>query len=76
MIYEEYQMDTEKVKLSTNKQVTVLDEVNGCYVVEYEGQIGYMEPDKVSEKRIVSTPSNDDGGGSGGPGSTWTPPAL
>lgn len=76
MIYEEYQMDTEKVKLSTNKQVTVLDEVNGCYVVEYEGQIGYMEPDKVSEKRIVSTPSNDDGGSSGGPGSTWTPPAL
>ena len=73
MIYEEYQMDTEKTKLSTNKQVTVLDEVNGCYVVEYEGQIGYMEPDKVSEKRIVSTPSNDDGGGSG---STWTPPAL
>lgn len=76
IIYEEYQMDTEKVKLSTNKQVTVLDEVNGCYVVEYEGQIGYMEPDKVSEKRIVSSPSNDNGGGSGGPGSTWTPPAL
>lgn len=80
MIYEEYQMDTEKVKLSTNKQVTVLDEVNGCYVVEYEGQIGYMEPAKVSEKRIVSTPSNDDGGSGGGTGggsgSTWTPPKL
>ena len=80
MIYEEYQMDTEKVKLSTNKQVTVLDEVNGCYVVEYEGQIGYMETAKVSEKRIVSTPSNDDGGSGGGTGggsgSTWTPPKL
>ena len=31
-------METEKTKLSTNKQVTVLDEVNGCYVVEYEDQ--------------------------------------
>ena len=73
-------MDTAKVKLSTNKQVTVLDEVNGCYVVEYEGQIGYMETAKVSEKRIVSTPSNDDGGSGGGTGggsgSTWTPPKL
>lgn len=81
MIYEEYQMETEKTKLSTNNQVTVLDEVNGCYVVEYEGQIGYMEPDKVSEKRIASDPGNGDGGGSGGgtgggSGSTWTPPKL
>lgn len=76
IIYEEYQMDTEKAKLSTNKQVTVLDEVNGCYVVEYEGQIGYMEPDKVSDKRIVSNPGNGGGGGSGGSGSTWTPPKL
>ena len=73
MIYEEYQMDTEKVKLSTNKQVTVLDEVNGCYVVEYEGHIGYMKPDKVSNALIVSEPEN---GNSGGSGSTWTPPKL
>ena len=78
IIYEEYQMDTEKTKLSTNKQVAVLDEVNGCYVIEYEGQIGYMEPDKVSEKRIVSNPGNggDGGGSGGGAGSTWTPPKL
>ena len=70
-------MDKEKTKLSTNKQVTVLDEVNGCYVVEYEGQIGYMEPDKLSEKRIVSTPGNGgDGSSGGGSDSTWTPPKL
>ena len=74
IIYEEYQMDTEKVKLSTNKQVTVLDEVNGCYVVEYEGQTGYMDPEKVSKKKIVSNPGN--GGNGGGTGSTWTPPKL
>ena len=78
IIYEEYQMDTEKAKLSTNKQVTVLDEVNGCYVVEYEGEIGYMEPEKVSEKKIVSNPGNggDSGSSGGGGGSTWTPPKL
>lgn len=78
IIYEEYQMNTEMIKLSTNKQVTVLDELEDCYVVEYEGQIGYMELDKVSEKRIVSNPGNGDSGsgGGGGSGSTWTPPAL
>lgn len=81
MIYEEYQMVTEKIKLSTNKQVTVLDEVNGCYVVEYEGQTGYMVPDQVSRNRIVSNPGNSDDGGSGGDysggsSSTWTPPML
>lgn len=73
IIYEDYQMDTEKVTLSTNKHVTVLDEVNGCYVVEYEGHIGYMRPDKVSNALIVIEPEN---GNSGGSGSTWTPPKL
>ena len=74
-------MDKEKTKLSTNKQVTVLDEVNGCYVVEYEGQIGYMELDKISEKKIVGNSGNGNNGGSGNsgssnPGSTWTPPKM
>ena len=74
-------MNTEKVKLSTNKQVTVLDKVNGFYVVEYEGQIGYMEPDKISEKKIVGNSGNGNNGGSGNsgsinPGSTWTPPKM
>ena len=81
VIYEDYQMNTEKVKLSTNKQVTVLDKVNGFFVVEYEGQIGYMEPDKISEKKIVGNSGNGNNGGSGNsgssnPGSTWTPPKM
>ena len=82
VIYEEYQMRNELKKLSTNKQVTVLDELPDCYVVEYEGEIGYMEFDKVSEKKIVtySGGSGDEGGGGGssggggGSGATWTPP--
>ena len=81
VIYEEYQMRNELKKLSTNKQVTVLDELPDCYVVEYEGEIGYMELDKVSEKKIVtySGGSGDEGGGGGssgggGSGATWTPP--
>jgi choline dehydrogenase-like flavoprotein len=56
-----------------NIQVTVLDEVNGCYVVEYEGQIGYMELDMVSQTKIVSSPNS---GNTGNPDSTWTPPKL
>ena len=69
VIFGEYQMNTESFRLSTNKEVIVLDEVNGLYVVEYEGQIGYMDPEKVSETKIT-------GGSNTAPGSTWTPPQL
>ena len=54
-------------------QVTVLDELEGCYVVEVDGQIGYMVPEKISLYR-----HNSGGGSSGGTGSgaAWTPPTL
>lgn len=79
VIYEESQMATESVKLSTNKQVTVLDEVDGVYVVEYEGTVGYMNPEKLSQTKIpTGSGKSDEGGGGGGGGSssTWTPPAM
>ena len=81
IVYEEHQMRTESFTLSTNKQVTVLDELEDCYVVEYEGRIGYMNPDKVSANRISTggsggSGSGGGGGGGGGGGATWTPPAL
>ena len=82
IIYGECQMRTELTKLSTNKQVTVLDELTDCYVVEYEGTVGYMSKDKVSQRRITtSKPAEEGGGGSssgggGGSGGTWTPPKM
>lgn len=82
IIYGECQMRTELTKLSTNKQVTVLDELTDCYVVEYEGTVGYMSKDKVSQRRITTSKPAEEGGGgsssggSGGSSGTWTPPAL
>lgn len=76
VVYEEYQMKTVQIKLSTNKQVTVLDELPGGYVVEYEGQIGYMEMDKLSKTRISNGGTSGDGSGSGNSGATWTPPKM
>ena len=75
IVYEEHQMRTELFALSTNKQVTVLDELENCYIVEYEGRIGYMSPDKVSASRITTGDSNGSGS-DGSNGATWTPPAL
>ena len=67
LLFGEYQMYTETGRLSFNKQVTVLDEVNGCYVVEYEGQIGCMEPDSISKTPFPTTTKQE---------TTWTPPKL
>lgn len=73
IVYEEYQMRTELMTLKTNQQVTVLDELEGCYVVEVDGQIGYMVPEKISVYRHNSGGSSSGGTGSG---AAWTPPTL
>lgn len=66
-LYGEYQLETQNATLSVNSQVTVLDEIGGIYVVEYEGQTGYMQPEMVSQ-----TPNSTGGGAS----DTWSPPEL
>lgn len=78
VIYAEYQLRNELEKLYTNKEVTVLDELPECYVVEYEGKLGYMLKDKVSETKIRSSSSGGGdvvygggGGGGGGGGVIW-----
>lgn len=81
VVYEEYQMRNELKRLYSNKQVLVLDELPDCYVVEVDGEIGYMELDKVSPRRFSSSGSGSSGGSGGGSsggssGGTWTPPAL
>ena len=72
ILFTQYQMISEITRLSSNTQVTVLDEVNGCYVVEYNGQIGYMACDQVGDTPIGS----EKGIGSGESGTTWTPPKM
>lgn len=84
VVYQEYQMRNESKKLRINQEVTVLDELAepcyscfypGCYVVEVDGEIGYMSADDISPNRFAtSAPSNGDSGSSGG--DVWTPPVL
>ncbi|MBQ3193149.1 MAG: serine/threonine protein kinase [Oscillospiraceae bacterium] len=51
VIYSEAQLRNVSQELSLNKVVTVVDELPGCYVVEFEGKIGYMPKDKVSRMK-------------------------
>lgn len=68
LFYSEYQMRNQIQQCRTNTQVTVIDELPTCYVVEIDGVVGYMQIDQVSKSRIT--------GGGGGGGGEWTPPAM
>lgn len=92
VVYQEYQMRNESRKLKLNQEVTVLDELAeksysyfypGCYVVEVDGEIGYMSADDVQSTRFATSKKGGSSGGSGSgsscgssSGDTWTPPAL
>ena len=82
ILYEEYQMRNELKKPGTNTAVTVLDELPDCYVVEYDGQIGYMKLDGLGKYRVSTGGGDEESGGGGGSsgggsgGAVWTPPAL
>lgn len=75
IIYEENQLRNEHKKLYTNKEMTVIDELPNCYVVEFEGEIGYIEKDKVSETKIRTSSGSGDGyyapGGGAAGGGNW-----
>lgn len=72
IVYDEYQMRNEIMELKMNDEILVIDELPMCYVVDINGQIGYMLVDDVSESYIVPYY----GGGGGGGGGDWTPPQL
>lgn len=79
VVYEEYQMRNEVQTLKRNTEVLVLDELpDYCYVVEIEGEIGYMKLDGVSRNKIVyyGGGGSSSGGSGGGSSETWTPPAM
>lgn len=84
-VYEEYQMRNERMKLTYNKEVKVLDKLPDCYVVEVDGQIGYMELGDISATKYGTggsgsgsgSPSGSgSGSGSSSTGDTWTPPKM
>ncbi len=64
-----YLLSSDVTKPVINTVIHVIDELEHCYVVELNGEVGYMAKDQVSRNRInVGT-----GGGGGG---EWTPPAM
>ena len=74
VVCEEYQMRNILVELKTNHEVVVLDELPDCYVIEVDGQIGYVPLDGVSPTRVTGGGGGGGNGGGGG-GDGWTPPA-
>lgn len=80
-LYDNYYLSGEPLrKLSTNTKVHVICDLGSCCLVSLNDgeEIGYMDLEKVSQKRIVSKPSGggDSGGGGGGGGQEWSDPVL
>ena len=54
--------------LKTNTQITVLDDLGECYLVQTEDLTGYIAKTQASKWRIKSSGSSGSGSGSGGSG--------
>ena len=66
-LYEDYKLTGEAAKkLKTNTELTILDELENCYLVRAGEDTGYIAKAKASKWRITSKPKTDDGGSSGG----------
>lgn len=68
VVYIDYSMSGESVKLNTNGEIRVLWDLEDCYLVSSGDVMGYMPKDTVSNTPISY-------GGGGGGGDEWTPPA-
>ena len=70
-LYEDYKLTGEaKKKLKTNTELTILDELESCYLVKAGEDTGYIAKKQASKWRITSKPKTDEGGSSGGGGSS------
>ena len=52
--------------LKTNTELTILDELENCYLVQVGEDTGYIAKKQASQWRITSKPKTDDSGSSGG----------
>lgn len=68
-LHENYKLTGESAKtLKTNTELTILDELDGCYLVQAGEDTGYIAKKQASKWRITSKPKTDDGSSSGGGG--------
>ena len=66
-LYGDYRLIGEAAKtLKTNTELTILDELENCYLVQAGEDTGYIAKKQASKWRITSKPKTDDGGSSGG----------
>ena len=68
-LYEDYKLIGEAANtLKTNTELTILDELENCYLVRAGEDTGYIAKKQASKWRITSKPKSDGGGSSGGGG--------
>ena len=68
-LYKDYKLTGEaEKKLKTNTELTILDELESCYLVKAGEDTGYIAKKQASKWRITSKPKTDEGGSSGGGG--------
>ena len=68
-LYKDYKLTGEaEKKLKTNTELTILDELESCYLVKAGEDTGYIAKKQASKWRITSNPKTDEGGSSGGGG--------
>ena len=68
-LYKDYKLTGEaEKKLKTNTELTILDELESCYLVKAGEDTGYIAKKQASKWRITSKPKTDDGSSSGGGG--------
>ena len=66
-LYKDYKLTGEaEKKLKTNTELTILDELESCYLVKAGEDTGYIAKKQASKWRITSKPKSDGGGSSGG----------
>ena len=67
-LFGSYRMTGEAITLKTNTELTILDELDGCYLVQVGEDTGYIATEQASKYRITSAPKSGGGGSSGGGG--------
>ena len=68
-LHRQHRLLDEAVTLKRNTAVRVMGELGDLYLVEVNGEIGFLPRDQVSRTKIS-------GGSSGGSGGDWTAPVL
>lgn len=66
-VYASYQLTGEAIaSLKSNTKVTVLEDLGDCYLIEWEGTLGYASVDRINKKKATGGGGGGDGGGSDG----------